>query len=745
MAATPNGDRAPRLARAQFALCVGLIAPYKIAALLSGGQGGYPRPGAAAVALGVCAIVVLYPSTIAAVLRRPPRPWAVPLVGGQAVLAYGPYAVVGGAFPAVSALLMATLMLVFTGRARWAAAALVPAAEFLVRTVWLPSPGVPHPLYFALWATVATAVTGVLLFAVGRLAYLVGELHDTRSQLASLESARERLRIARGLRTALGERLTVVLRTARRAAEPDAAAAAERIARLARRALTGVRSVADDHADRSLAAEVAGARSVLAAAGVPVTADAPPAGPHGDPARRGDAALAAILRRTVITALREGTPRSCRIGLGDPGRLRVAFAGLPQTAFGGLADAVAELGGKLETGTSGDEVYAEVRLPDDRHRTPPRLPVGPVAAAPWLAWGVLLAYEIDFIATTLLNMLGNIARATPAQFAAAAVLLPSVALLQLHHVVPRPGGAQPGAWRWTLLLQVLLVGAALAVLGESFPPQYTGMIAGVVLFHLRPPLSWAIAAPLVCAPLPLLYGIGHPPSLYFALASSAFCMVAVHALCRLPLVARRLDDARRELARTAVVRERLRIARDVHDLLGFQLSAIALKGELAGRLAAADPRAALRQLAELAEEAERALSTVRSITRDATGLSLRDEVEAARSMLAAAGAETRLSLDDMPATAPGPLLAILLREAVTNVVRHSRASTCEIEVCVTAATVRLRVTNDGVLPGSSGRRGTGLANLEARTAEAGGRLTVRREDDSFTLISELPAALALAS
>jgi two-component system sensor histidine kinase DesK len=105
-------------------------------------------------------------------------------------------------------------------------------------------------------------------------------------------------------------------------------------------------------------------------------------------------------------------------------------------------------------------------------------------------------------------------------------------------------------------------------------------------------------------------------------------------------------------------------------------------------------------------------------------------------MLSAAGIETRI---DLSSTDAGSLLAIVLREAVTNVVRHAHARICEIDTSLAAGSVRLRVFNDGAFAEAATRRGTGLANLRSRVEEAGGRLTVRREDDRFTLIAELPA------
>ena len=323
-----------------------------------------------------------------------------------------------------------------------------------------------------------------------------------------------------------------------------------------------------------------------------------------------------------------------------------------------------------------------------------------------------------------------------------------LSLLQLHHVRPRSGSAPPW-WRWTLILQILLLGAIMVIGGNNVPTQYAGPVAGVVLFHVRRPWSWALAGGLVVgAALKYLHNSGvdltatAPQAVVLwtvlSLPWILLAMVAVAALCRLPLAAEQLIVARRELARLAVLRERLRIARNTHDLLGFQLSAIALKAELGGRLTGTDPSAARIQLAEAGEVAEEALRSLRSITAEPAGLSFADEVESARSMLTAAGTRVTVDLHATPASSAASPLAIVLREAVTNVVRHARATTCEIETRPVPGGIRLRVTNDGVpsvTPGAMA--GNGLANLLTRAREAGGHLHVDRQGDRFTLVAEI--------
>jgi signal transduction histidine kinase len=725
---TQDVGREPRVATVPILIWLGLQCSYRIDRLVFGSDP--PFPSAVVTAFGVAVIVILCGLQLPIVLRRVSRRRAVWILAAQAILTYVPYVVVGGAWGPVSALLMAALLLTFTGWVPWLLAVLIVTSEFVIRAIFLPEAG----SYVAIWAVLTTTAAGLSCFAIVRLADLVRELQATRVQLAPLEVARERLRIARSLRAVLGAHLIMIIRAGREArADLDRAYVAEVVA-VGRRSLAEVRSIADDYRDRSLTAEVEAAGSVLAAAGVPVSIDASPVRLPG----RVDAALAAVVRRTVIAALRNGTPEHCRIELDGSARLRVSFAGLAvaplREALEDAAEEIADLGGRLDVGT-----WVEARIPVGRRPRAARAR-GPVGTAPWLAWAVLLVLEIDHASTTALNMLWShdltTVRYEPLKVVLAAIALPLIGVLQLHHVRPRKDGSPPRAWQWTLSLQVALVLTAIAVEGEDLPTPYAGLVAGVILFHVRPVWSWGMAALLVFAS-PLLYGPHFPFGTYLISISLSLCMmVTVYMLCRLPVVVQQLAEARRELARMAVLQERLRISRDVHDLLGFQLSAIVVKGEFIARLVATDPLAARGHLAEVVATAEQALAAVRSITQEPTGFCLTEEAETARSMLCAAGIETRI---DLVSTDAGSLLAIVLREAVTNVVRHAHARVCEIDTTLAAGSVRLRVSNDGALAEATGRRGTGLANLRSRVEEAGGRLTVRREDDRFTLIAELPA------
>ncbi|HUL24155.1 MAG TPA: histidine kinase [Streptosporangiaceae bacterium] len=194
----------------------------------------------------------------------------------------------------------------------------------------------------------------------------------------------------------------------------------------------------------------------------------------------------------------------------------------------------------------------------------------------------------------------------------------------------------------------------------------------------------------------------------------------------------KLSQARAELARMAVAEERLRISRDLHDLLGHSLSVITLKSELAGRMIGSDPQRAAKEIAELEAVARRSLAEVRQAVTSYRQPSLAAELAAARRVLASAGIDCRV---DAPGTYTLPpevdaLLAWTVREGSTNIVRHSGAQHAVISVTVTPASVSAELTDDGAGPpaapgmptGGGAAAGSGLAGLAERAARLGGTL-----------------------
>ncbi|MBD3002996.1 sensor histidine kinase [Streptomyces sp. 5-10] len=174
-----------------------------------------------------------------------------------------------------------------------------------------------------------------------------------------------------------------------------------------------------------------------------------------------------------------------------------------------------------------------------------------------------------------------------------------------------------------------------------------------------------------------------------------------------------LRATRQELARTAVEKERLRFSRDLHDLLGHTMSVVVVKAEAVRRLAPRDLEAALGQAADIEAVGRQALTEIREAVTGYREGSLATELDRARSALDAAGIEAAVRRDGPPlAPQTEALLGWVVREGVTNVVRHSGASRCEIEVRGGMDRVRLEITDDGGGVGSraTGTRAAGAAN-----------------------------------
>ena len=212
----------------------------------------------------------------------------------------------------------------------------------------------------------------------------------------------------------------------------------------------------------------------------------------------------------------------------------------------------------------------------------------------------------------------------------------------------------------------------------------------------------------------------------FAAVAPAFIFVIVIGLAEIYSAQRERADARLRLAQEeieqlATVAERERIARDLHDLLGHTLSVIVLKAELASRLMERDPTRAATEVAEVERISRTALAEVRAAVQGYRGQSLALELEGARRTLAAAGiaVETEIEAVELPETRD-EVLALAVREAITNIIRHSSAHSVRIELQSRSDGVRLTVADDG--RGGDSPEGSGLRGMRERLAAFGGSL-----------------------
>ena len=200
---------------------------------------------------------------------------------------------------------------------------------------------------------------------------------------------------------------------------------------------------------------------------------------------------------------------------------------------------------------------------------------------------------------------------------------------------------------------------------------------------------------------------------------------------------RKLRKANEEIENLAKVAERERIARDLHDVLGHTLSVITLKAELAGKLIDRDPQRAGKEIREVEEISRQALSDVRDTIRGYSTKGLVAELAQAKSTLETAGmtvqcdAATSMQLPALQET----VLSLAVREAVTNVVRHARASHCRLRIEQQNDSCRLEIADDG--QGFATMEGNGLRGMRERVEMLGGTLE-RRNKSGTTLTITLP-------
>ncbi|WP_328753395.1 histidine kinase [Streptomyces sp. NBC_00285] len=288
------------------------------------------------------------------------------------------------------------------------------------------------------------------------------------------------------------------------------------------------------------------------------------------------------------------------------------------------------------------------------------------------------------------------------------------------------------------------------VLTLSFGSSWLGLFVYVsvacgVTFPLRA-TYWAIPAiTLTLMLVGLRTDLDAAWGLFIVVLLVGYSMTGVRQLVRTTV---ELRKARATVAQLAANEERLRLARDLHDLLGHSLSLITLKSELAGRMLPAHPDKAAQQVADIEQVSRQALVDVREAVTGYRRARLAPELAGAQVALTAAGVTAALpaepDLTGVPEDSEAAL-AWALREAVTNVVRHSGARRCTVELLrrqtLDGARLELRVEDDGS-GGSGGGPGNGLTGLTERLEKAGGTLEAAGTRNGFRLVARVPAGSA---
>ncbi|MDN4172337.1 histidine kinase [Nocardioides sp. SOB77] len=322
-----------------------------------------------------------------------------------------------------------------------------------------------------------------------------------------------------------------------------------------------------------------------------------------------------------------------------------------------------------------------------------------------------------------------------AAFVAGAVALGAAQTWALRDAIRLYPQSGPVPVRSTAVLVGL---AVLALAGALALPTDLPEAAGLVVAFS---LAWGLGgyrdqrvagATIVAVGLAACLPSGNLGTAAYGVLAGAFFMVTVRLSLWLLDIVVELDRGRDAQAALAVAEERLRFSRDVHDVLGRRLATIAVQAELAATLAGrGDDRAAGRML-EVRSLAHDGLKEARELARGYRAVDLAQELDGAVSLLRSAGIDAVVEVDGLPEAWHEPA-AWVVREAVTNVLRHSRATCVEM----TYAAGALTVVNDGALP-ESGRDGSGLAEVRARLAPLGATLDVVRDADAFTVRMVLP-------
>ena len=291
----------------------------------------------------------------------------------------------------------------------------------------------------------------------------------------------------------------------------------------------------------------------------------------------------------------------------------------------------------------------------------------------------------------------------------------------------------PRARRWSgrrraaiLVTQVALTFGPMVWLGIAWGSM-AGPLAGSILLMLPGRIAWPCygAVPLAILGWSASGGISALETGYYAV-STALTGLVIYGLTRLTDLVREVHETRAEMARMAVTQERLRFARDLHDLLGYSLSAITLKCELIHRLTPVNPERAREEVESVLGVARQALADVRLVASGYRDMSLAAEAESVAEVMAAADVETKVDVDcGRLHPLVDTVLATALREGVTNMLRHSKVQSCAITVRIEGEAVRLDLVNDGVVAQDrpdAPDRGSGLGNLRTRLAAIGGEM-----------------------
>lgn len=755
-AAAPFAGRGTRAARV---ITVAVLAGYAANILIDGlwGQGRRRVWLPLVCVTGLFALQIVHSTKAAQSLS-----WRVRLLtqGAQAALTclpliwLPPWGSIGG-------FLAGSVLLLNPRRIRWWLYAVVGASVLPPALAW-------HvPAVTVVWLVESTLLTGLVVYCVSSLATMVVEAHAARDELARMAVMREQLRVAGELHGVLGRNLGEIAHSLELVASLLAGAPARakeelgEILQVARKALADVRAAARDYRRMSLAAEAKTAVATLSSAGV----DARVAISDRSLPSDADGLLANVLREVVAGLILLTRGERCLIEasvVDDVARLRVAVdeadVGLDVEHLRARVEAA---GGRLSAGADGHDGFQLVAdVPADGAASPPPEPVSPVPQPPMhlppsSALGPRYFARRTAVAITLVVLSGYAlvtavfvlsAGVTGLGLAGFALCFVVIFSLQVAHSSGATVGRRAGVRTLLLLVQAVVTYVPLIWLGQQWGAM-AGFLAAAVLLAVAEPWSWILYGAVAGSVALILWLDGLPLiSIAYGAVFTLLTGLVLYGISSLQALVAEVHAARGPLVRMAVVQERLRIARDLHDLLSYSLSAISLKTELTHRLLPESVDRARQELTELQTITRRALIDAVHATRGDSDVSLDRDGESVRSTLSASGIDgsVEIACGSLPHEMEA-VLAIVLREAATNILRHSKARNYLMKVIRDGAVVRLHVANDGALAEEETDRdsdGSGLQNLQTRVRGVGGTLTAGWDGDGwFHLWAVVPASV----
>jgi two-component system sensor histidine kinase DesK len=324
----------------------------------------------------------------------------------------------------------------------------------------------------------------------------------------------------------------------------------------------------------------------------------------------------------------------------------------------------------------------------------------------------------------------------------------------IHPIADRAG---PITWAATLLATAVFLFLYLGIFQWDYPWNFIGVGGMVVLGIVFAPSNGGAATFFVYAAsflpfllpseVPTLIGIGaielivgleawlfHLPPDFWLPAGIFAALIGGGNIyfAQRERAGAKLRMAHEEIEHLAKVAERERIARDLHDVLGHTLSVIILKSELASKLIDRDPERAKTEIRDVEQTSREALAEVRSTIRGYRQQSVDEEMKRARAALETAGVRVRSESNAVGLTpAQEGVIALIIREAVTNVVRHAQAKHCRLTLAPQNGSCVLEIEDDG--HGSSQPEGNGLRGMRERIEALGG--TLERESKTGTRLT----------